>query len=227
MVAAIGLRASYSDLYFNAAATVPMVYTESVPTDSRSACEPFNLAVLHPGNSHDDSGGPAPPAAVRQSKVRREALQSTKARRFETFIDSLNLKHFSGTEFTPYWSRTRNDVRNSVPLERLWPNIVPTLIILDALRAEFGAPIIMTSTYRSPEYNSAIGGVPRSVHMKFQAVDFQCTAGSPDEWAAKLKSWRGRKFAQPGKQSAFEFRGGVGIYSGFVHVDTRGYNANW
>lgn len=148
-------------------------------------------------------------------------------RHFEDFIDRLGLRHFAGAEFTPYWSRVRNGVRNSRPPEALWHNIVPTIIVLDQLREVLGAPITLISTYRSPAYNTAIGGEPASFHMRFQAIDFSCAAGTPQQWVTRLRAMRGRSFNLPGNGGAFTFRGGIGKYPAFVHVDTRGYDANW
>lgn len=43
--------------------------------------------------------------------------------------------------------------------------------VLDPLRSAWGKPIIVTSGYRSPEVNKAIGGVKTSQHLKGEAVD--------------------------------------------------------
>ena len=141
------------------------------------------------------------------------------AEELEQFIDSNGFKHFRGAELTPYWSRKRNGVSNAVPPLDLWPNILPTLRVLDKLRERLGAPLGLLSTYRSPDYNRAVGGERQSLHMQFKAIDFTCTIGKPDAWAHVLKAMR--------KEGIF--RGGIGVYprSGFVHVDTRGYEANW
>lgn len=157
----------------------------------------------------------------------------TKTEQLEKFIDDLKLRHFRGRELTPYWKRRRNGVRNSMPPEELWPNIIPTLVVLDALRAKLEAPITLLSTYRSPEYNAAVGGEKQSYHMRFMAIDFTAAAGSPARWAALLNRMRGQKFDLPeersGARGEWTFRGGIGIYpdSGFVHVDCRGHDANW
>ncbi|HEX5727579.1 MAG TPA: D-Ala-D-Ala carboxypeptidase family metallohydrolase [Longimicrobiaceae bacterium] len=151
------------------------------------------------------------------------------AERLELFIDGLGFPNFKGKEFTPYWSRERKGVKNSPPPEELWPNLVPTLAVLQRFRTEFGKPVHLLSTYRSPAYNKAVGGEKGSKHMEFLAIDFMCTLGKPSQWAALLKSYRGKKFRNPHTGSDFTFRGGIGIYpvSGFVHVDTRGNDANW
>lgn len=135
------------------------------------------------------------------------------------FIDAQGLRHFKGSELTPYWSRVHDGVQNSIPPRGLWMNIVPTLRVLDALREKLGAPIHILSTYRSPDYNHAVGGESHSFHMQFKAIDFACDTGSPEQWADALKEMRGDGV----------FTGGIGVYpgKGFVHVDTRGYVADW
>ncbi len=107
---------------------------------------------------------------------------------------------------------------NTYPPEELWRNIGPTVAILDKLRDELGAAIQVLSLYRSPAYNACIdGSATHSTHMRFMAIDFRSDVGSPARWAEKLKDYRARGL----------FRGGIGIYSSFVHVDTRGQNTDW
>jgi lysozyme len=154
------------------------------------------------------------------------AMKTPQEIKLETFIDSLGLKHFKGKELTPYWRRVRKGVSNSCPPEDLWPNIVPTLVVLDKLRHILGAAITLTSTYRSPAYNSAVGGERMSYHMKFMAIDFQGGQTSVIN-ARAARSLRGSKFRNPHTGKTFAFAGGIGQYASFVHIDTRGINANW
>lgn len=51
--------------------------------------------------------------------------------------------------------------------------------VLDPLREAYGKPIHVTSGYRCPAHNTAVGGVPRSQHMAGEAADIH--AGSPAE----------------------------------------------
>ena len=51
--------------------------------------------------------------------------------------------------------------------------------VLDPLREAYGNPITVTSGYRSPRLNAAVGGVKTSQHQRGQAADI--TAGSPAE----------------------------------------------
>lgn len=79
---------------------------------------------------------------------------------------------------------------------------------LDELRDRIGAPIIVTSGYRCPEHNAAVGGVENSQHVQGTAADIYCDAVSVDQLADAA--------------AAIGFDG-IGRYynSGFVHVDCR------
>lgn len=145
------------------------------------------------------------------------AEETKLAKNLEAFIDGHNFQYFKGKEFTWYWDRVRNGQKNTVPPAALWPNIIPTLAILNFLRSRIGHPIIMTSTYRSPAYNKAIDGATQSFHTKFQAIDFQCAEVTPRKLHSLLTELRSHGM----------FKGGLGLYQTFVHVDTRGYNADW
>lgn len=43
--------------------------------------------------------------------------------------------------------------------------------VLQPLRTMYGAPITVTSGFRSPEVNNAVGGVPLSQHLDGEAAD--------------------------------------------------------
>lgn len=135
----------------------------------------------------------------------------------EHFIDGLNLRYFKGREFTPYWDRTRNGIKNTVPPASLWPNIVPTLQVLNLLRTRLGTPLYLNSTYRSSAYNRAVGGVGDSMHSQFRAIDFSSDHVSPRRLHQYLMELRRNGI----------FKGGLGLYQTFVHIDTRGRNADW
>ncbi|NPU12815.1 DUF882 domain-containing protein [Bradyrhizobium sp. 83012] len=141
--------------------------------------------------------------------------------RFAAFVAQLGLRHFDADELLFLGSQNTGGSckgLNTYPAEALWPNIAPTAAVLDKLREDLGVPIRILSIYRSPLYNRCIdGSAVNSFHMQFKAIDFSCDTGSPAIWAAKLKEYRSRGV----------FSGGIGVYRSFVHVDTRGTNANW
>ena len=47
--------------------------------------------------------------------------------------------------------------------------------VLDPARAEFGAPITVSSGYRSPAVNAKVGGAKNSQHCTGEAADLQCS----------------------------------------------------
>jgi len=151
----------------------------------------------------------------------------SKAHLLETYIDSIGLRHFKGRELTPYWSRSNKGGSNTVPPIELWPNIVETLIVLDEARQRLGRSITISSSYRSPAYNKGCGGAKFSQHLVFNALDVQCKDIPPSKVAATIKELRGKQFWNPVSKKPFVFKGGVGKYPTFVHLDCRGHNADW
>lgn len=142
----------------------------------------------------------------------------TTLERYTKFLAGLKLKHFSPVEITRYADRTTGrGVKNELPPQELWGNLVPTIRVLDELRAAIGKPIVLTSIYRGPAYNKAVGGVSGSQHLRNAAIDFQVRGMSPRAVYNRLLEMR----------RAGKFKGGLGLYSTFVHIDTRGVNATW
>lgn len=61
-------------------------------------------------------------------------------------------------------------------------------VFLDPLRKAWGKPIIVTSGYRCPKLNKAVGGSDTSVHKIGFAADMQ-TSGSFEEFRDFVVSW--------------------------------------
>ena len=51
--------------------------------------------------------------------------------------------------------------------------------VLDILRHELGKPVIITSGYRTPEWNKKCGGAKYSYHMRGMAADIRVNGISP------------------------------------------------
>lgn len=85
----------------------------------------------------------------------------------------------------------------------------PVLITkLEALRAELGdIPIVITSGYRCPIHNKAIGGVKNSQHTHGMAADI------------KAAHYTSKEVAHFAKMIGFGY---VKVYKSWVHVDVRG-----
>lgn len=108
--------------------------------------------------------------------------------------------------------------KNVDPPEDKWENCIELARILQTIRSDFGIPIRINSCYRSPAYNSCIGGATRSQHMEFRAADIAILDGkSPLSWYKRILDMRNQGL----------FKGGLAHYNSFVHVDVRGHNADW
>jgi uncharacterized protein YcbK (DUF882 family) len=142
----------------------------------------------------------------------------TKDETFDQWFTRQKFKNFSASEFTSYFNVNRRGARNSAPPRKLWANIVPTLRVVDDLRSELGKSIVILSSYRSQAYNAAINGAAtKSYHMSFMALDIAVSGYSPKQIHALLLAKRNKGL----------FKGGLGLYNTFVHIDTRGHNAGW
>ena len=143
---------------------------------------------------------------------------------FKAFIAPLNLRFFSADEVlflgNSHHGSGSCGGKNAHPPRELWENIVPTIQMLDEIRARLGSPIRIMSCYRNDAYNECVGGVENSLHKRFIAVDFTAQAGTPEIW---------RRIAEEVRATDLRFNGGIGTYlsRNFVHVDTRGEEANW
>jgi lysozyme family protein len=107
---------------------------------------------------------------------------------------------------------------NTDPPAALWPNVIELARTLQRFRDEIGAPVKLTSVYRSPAYNKSLSGsATDSQHMQFKAADIIAGKGTPRDWQKLLIKLR----------TEGVFNGGIGLYKTFVHVDVRGFPANW
>jgi uncharacterized protein YcbK (DUF882 family) len=94
---------------------------------------------------------------------------------------------------------------------------------LEPLRAKYGA-VSVHSGFRTTSYNRSVGGASNSFHVytahdgNDQAADISCARGNPTQWHAFLRKIRSDK--RNGK-------GGLGLYSTFVHCDIRDEQADW
>lgn len=96
-------------------------------------------------------------------------------------------KNFTLDEFTHSQTAARLGIDNNAPAY-VMPALQRTAEGLERVRDLLGGkPIIVSSGYRSPSLNKAIGSKPTSQHTTGQAVDFTCPAyGTPREIVAAL-----------------------------------------
>ena len=135
--------------------------------------------------------------------------------KFQRVLDRWGVKHFAAKEFFYRGASDEKLNLNTDPPAALWPNMEATAKVLDEARKRLGASIRITSAYRSPAYNKRIGGVSNSTHVRFNATDL--VTAQPASLYLVLLDLRREGM----------FKGGLGLYRSFVHLDTRGTNATW
>lgn len=81
------------------------------------------------------------------------------------------------------------DADNEPKSEAVMSNLRGTAQRMEGIRALLGSkPVLVTSGYRSPFVNKAVGGSLTSAHMTGHAVDFICPGfGSPFEVCKKIE----------------------------------------
>ena len=86
--------------------------------------------------------------------------------------------------------------------------------VLQKIREHFGKSVVITSAYRTPTRNKACGGAPYSQHLYGRAADVKISGISPKKVAAYA-------------ETILKNKGGIGIYSTFIHIDVRGTKSRW
>lgn len=146
------------------------------------------------------------------------ARQGSDLKAYADFLAGLKLQRLTPRQVIEAHAKRRGSVWNSLPPKKMWRNIAPTLKVIDRVAMELGQPVEeIVSVYRSPAYNARCAGASRgSWHKANVAVDvaFPIRASVVASTARSLRS-RGL------------FKGGVGRYSSFTHIDTRGQNVDW
>ena len=102
--------------------------------------------------------------------------------------------HFSLEEFT-HSSKAISMGDENKPTPEHLENLRHLAERMEAVRALFNRPFEITSGYRNPQVNAAVGGVPTSDHALGHAADFHVD-GLDDLTAAKMIRDSGLKFDQ-------------------------------
>ncbi len=94
--------------------------------------------------------------------------------------------HFTLDELTASQMAARTGIDNTPPADVL-ENLRRTAMALEHVRSILGFPVMVSSGYRCPQLNAAIGGSKRSAHLRGLAADFTVPAyGSPHKIARVL-----------------------------------------
>jgi hypothetical protein len=153
-----------------------------------------------------------PPASTAKPKSAKK-LTGAKAE-FQKLLEAQGTRYFTADEVFFRGARDAKLQLNTDPPRSLWPSLLAVTKVADEARHRLGKGLRINSAYRNAAYNRAIGGASASIHMRGGALDL---SGSPATLHRILKEMRAEGL----------FRGGIGRYKTFCHVDVRGKNADW
>jgi uncharacterized protein YcbK (DUF882 family) len=89
------------------------------------------------------------------------------------------------------------------------------LILLEDVRNKFNKPVTINSSTRCEKHNKNVGGSEYSMHLSGHAADIVVKDTHPDSVYRYLNS------------CGYADLIGLGSYTSFTHVDTRGKRARW
>lgn len=137
---------------------------------------------------------------------------------YAKFIEGLRLNYVDPLQIIKAHAKTQGSLWNTLPPRSMWRSMAGTLKAVDRVAATIRQPVReVASAYRSPAYNRRCSGAKSaSWHMQNFALDLKFKA-SPNTVARAARSVRAKGF----------FKGGIGQYASFVHIDTRGKNTDW
>lgn len=128
-------------------------------------------------------------------------------------------ENFSLSEYTKSQTASRKNIDNTLGDEHLESAKALFENVAQPIRDYFG-PTIITSGYRSPELNEAIGGSSRSQHSKGEAVDLEV----PGVSTAAVAEWISNNLDYD--QLILEgYESGI-TNSGWIHVSYKSDGSN-
>lgn len=105
-------------------------------------------------------------------------------------------KYFTLQELLRSDTATKKKIDNT-PSWEIVANLHRLASFLDNMREAWGSGIRVSSGYRCPQLNAAVGGVSNSAHQYGNAVDIVPVNGKMAEFEAFLKRWlKGKKWDQ-------------------------------
>ncbi|OGB23368.1 MAG: peptidase M15 [Burkholderiales bacterium RIFCSPLOWO2_02_FULL_57_36] len=94
--------------------------------------------------------------------------------------------HFTLEELTFSETAARHNLDN-VPSQKVIENLKRVATVLEQIRAVVNRPIMVSSGYRSPAVNRAVGGSMSSAHMQGLSADIRAAGMTPRELAEAIK----------------------------------------
>lgn len=137
---------------------------------------------------------------------------------YNRYLASLKLQRLTPQQVIAAHAKQKGDIWNRLPPKQWWTRMGYTLRVVDRIAVYMNMPVEeVVSAYRCPIYNAHCEGAKAgSWHQANVAVDVKFPVKA-SVVTATTRNLRDRGL----------FKGGVGGYGGFTHIDTRGVNMNW
>jgi hypothetical protein len=137
---------------------------------------------------------------------------------YTRYVVGLKLQYITTEQVIQAHAKSHGNVWNTLPPKAWWPRMAYTLRVVDRIAQYLRAPVKeILSAYRCPNYNAHCPGAKSgSWHQANMAVDVAFTV-PPSTATSMSRNLRDRGL----------FKGGIGGYGTFTHIDTRGENINW
>ncbi|MBX3741092.1 MAG: hypothetical protein KF712_08890 [Akkermansiaceae bacterium] len=145
-------------------------------------------------------------------------IQGSLLPEYTRYLASLKLQRLEPQQVIAAHAKQKGAVWNRLPPKQWWTRMGYTLRVVDRIAVYLNMPVDeIVSAYRCPVYNAQCEGAKvGSWHQANVAVDVKFPAKASSITAA-TRNLRDRGL----------FKGGVGGYGSFTHIDTRGVNVNW
>ncbi len=176
-----------------------------------------------PNISVPTSAGSASPAAAAPAALAdlpEEWLQRHGALvpAYLRYLNGLKMQRVCAQQVIESHAKAKGSVWNALPPKVWWNRMGYTLRVVDRIAREMNvSKVEVVSAYRCPVYNATCAGAKSgSWHQANVAVDvkFPTRASQVTRTARELRDLG-------------LFKGGVGGYWDFTHIDCRGVNINW
>jgi hypothetical protein len=147
------------------------------------------------------------------------ATPTTAVEYLQIGLDRAGVKYFKATELLRIrWPAIAKRVGIDTPYFDASPlelqRLVEVAQLADVLRERFGGPITVLNGLRPEAYNAAVNGAARSQHIFGRALDLTAR-DMPRLRSVALAMYRAREI------------GGLGLYKGNIHIDTRASRNAW
>ncbi len=146
------------------------------------------------------------------------SAKNDSAAEYLRYLSSLNLQRVSPKQVIEAHAKAKGSTWNSLPPKQWWNRMGYVLKVVDRIAREMNVNSVeVISAYRSPAYNARCAGAKAgSWHQSNVAADvkFPVRASRVTATARELRDLG-------------LFKGGVGGYWNFTHIDARGQNVNW